>query len=99
MTQRTLVQCLVSVMIGRGKMSNRSIYQEYKKACAELGIKLTDTWEAGVREMLQAHCPECPQWNGRDDFFVHESHSYWSCKLQGVPGIITLDCSDEPVEF
>jgi hypothetical protein len=76
----TMAQYLIWAMENRRPMSNQEIYRAVDDVCAQHGRKLPNQWEAVIRQTLQSHCSSCPQYNGRDDFFVHHDHGVWSCK-------------------
>ena len=77
----TTANYLIAAMEGHGVMSNNEIYREAKSLFRRFGRAVPPNFNSAVRQTLQAHCTTTPQWNGRDDFFVHHEDGYWSCKV------------------
>jgi hypothetical protein len=77
-----MVDYLIWSMEGRRPMTTQEIYRAVEDECARYGRELSNHWQAVVRQTLQALCSSCPQYNGRDDFFVHDGQGVWSCKVR-----------------
>jgi hypothetical protein len=90
----TMAQYLIWAMENRRPVTNQEIYRAVEGACARHGRELPNQWEAAVRQTLQAHCSSSPQYNGRDDFFVHHERGLWSCKVE----LSTLVTSPKPCQ-
>src|SRR5258708_34383225 len=90
----SMVQYLIWAVENRRPVTNQEIYRAVEGACARHGRELPNQWEAAVRQTLQAHCSSSPQYNGRDDFFVHHERGLWSCKV----ALSTLVTSSKPCQ-